>query len=175
MPKQTYTLNDFSGGLITVKDPRDIDPNELASAQNIMVDEQGAIRTVGGWVDFSVVQDQAATLVGGYGLAVLESDYETEPKTVTGDSDIDFNNDNPTFAYIDGNDGADLEDTFNAGDEILVTGTSNNNGYITIAGTNSTFHWIHPPNNMITGSCGCIRNICSASYTCSSYCIICIE
>ena len=121
MPKQTYTLNDFSGGLNTVKDPRDIDPNELASAQNIMVDEQGAIRTVGGWVDFSVVQDQAATLVGGYGLAVLESDYETEPKTITGDSDINFDNDNPAFAYIDGTDGADLEDTFNAGDEILVT------------------------------------------------------
>ena len=90
MPKQIYTLNDFSGGLNTVKDPRDIAPNELASAQNIMVDEQGAIRTVGAWVDFTEVQDQAATLSGGYGIAILESDYETEPISITGSSDVDF-------------------------------------------------------------------------------------
>jgi hypothetical protein len=90
VPKQTYTLNDFSGGLNTVKDPRDIAPNELASAENIMVDEQGAIRTVGAWVDFAVVDDQEATLVGGYGLAILESDYETEPISITGSSNIDF-------------------------------------------------------------------------------------
>ena len=150
MPKQTYTLNDFSGGLNTVKDPRDIAPNELASAQNIMVDEQGAIRTVGGWVDFAVVQDQAATLVGGYGLAVLESDYETEPKTLTGDSDIDFDNSNPTFSFIDSDDGAvNIEDTFKAGDEILVTGTSNNNGYLTVGVSDSTNHWITVPKGSI--------------------------
>jgi hypothetical protein len=90
VPKQTYTLNDFSGGLNTVKDPRDIAPNELSLAENIMVDEQGAIRTVGKWVDHAVVQDQAATLVGGYGVAILESDYETEPISITGSSNIDF-------------------------------------------------------------------------------------
>ena len=90
MPRHTYTLNDFSGGLNTVKDPRDIAPNELSLAENIMVDEQGAIRTVGKWVDHAVVQDQEATLVGGYGVAILESDYETEPISITGSSNIDF-------------------------------------------------------------------------------------
>ena len=105
MPKQTYTLNDFSGGLNTVKDPRDIAPNELASAQNIMVDEQGAIRTVGGWVDHGTVQDQAATLSGGYGIAILESDYETEPISLTGTSNFDFGTVKASAgaAFTDGN------------------------------------------------------------------------
>jgi len=152
MPKQMYTLNDFSGGLNTVKDPRDIKNNELVAAQNIMVDEQGAVRTVGGMVSHTELASpsHASALVGGYGLAMLESDYETEPKTITGSSDIDFNNANPTFALIDGTTGADLEDTFVPGDEILVTGTSNNDGYYTIHNTESTFHWLLVPNNSIT-------------------------
>ncbi|MBC8549764.1 MAG: hypothetical protein H8D23_08935, partial [Candidatus Brocadiales bacterium] len=84
MPKQILTLNDFSGGINSVKDPRDIKVNELAVAQNIMVDEQGAVRTPGGWVSIDSptnISPQAATLVGGYGLEILESDYETEPIT----------------------------------------------------------------------------------------------
>jgi hypothetical protein len=151
MPKQVLILNDFSGGLNTVKDPRDIKNNELVTAQNIMVDEQGAVRTVGGMVAHTELLSptQAATLVGGYGLAILESDYETEPKTLTGSSDIDFENGNPTFSFID-SDSVNIEDTFVAGDEILVTGTSNNNGYLTVTGTNSTYHWIIVPKNSIT-------------------------
>ncbi len=93
MPKQMYTLNDFSGGLNTVKDPRDIKNNELVAAQNIMVDEQGAVRTVGGMVSIDSpdnISPKAATLVGGYGLAMLESDYETEPISITGVSNIDL-------------------------------------------------------------------------------------
>jgi len=90
VPKQTFTLNDFSGGLNTVKDPRDIAMNEMSAATNIMVDKQGAIRTVGKWVAHSTVQSQAATLSGGYGIAILESDYETEPISITGASDVDF-------------------------------------------------------------------------------------
>ena len=88
-----YTLNDFSGGLNTVKDPRDIKNNELVAAQNIMVDEQGAVRTVGGMVSIDSpanISPKAATLVGGYGLAMLESDYETEPVSITGVSNIDL-------------------------------------------------------------------------------------
>ena len=93
MPKQILTLNDFSGGINSVKDPRDIKVNELAVAQNIMVDEQGAVRTPGGWVSIDSptnISPQAATLVGGYGLEILESDYETEPITITGISNIDL-------------------------------------------------------------------------------------
>ena len=76
MPKQWLYLNDFSGGLNTVKDPRDIRVNELAKAQNIMIDMQGAIRTVGGMVTTGMaINTLVSSLVGGYGCAMLESDY----------------------------------------------------------------------------------------------------
>ena len=91
--KEIFTLNDFSGGINSVKDPRDIEINQLAVAQNIMVDEQGAIRTPGGWVSINSptnISPQAATLVGGYGLEILESDYETEVISITGSSNLDF-------------------------------------------------------------------------------------
>jgi len=90
VPKQAFTLNDFSGGLNTVKDPRDIAMNEMSAATNIMVDKQGAIRTVGKWVAHGTVPSQAATLSGGYGVYILESDYETQLVSLTGTSNFDF-------------------------------------------------------------------------------------
>jgi len=47
MPKQMYTLNNFSGGINNLKDPRDLAANELANGVDIMIDQQGAIRTRG--------------------------------------------------------------------------------------------------------------------------------
>ena len=79
MPKQLLVLNNFSGGINSLKDPRDIDISEFSLANNIMVDQQGAIRTRGNADSHSYIDSQAATLSGGYGLALLESDYETEP------------------------------------------------------------------------------------------------
>ena len=76
MPKQTYTLNNFSGGINNLKDPRDIQENELANGVDIMIDKQGAIRTRGGEADYnSTINDRAATVAPGYGLAVFESDF----------------------------------------------------------------------------------------------------
>ena len=100
MPKEVLTLNDFSGGLNSVKDPRDIKLNELAVAKNIMVDEQGAVRTPGTMEAHGVIDSQAATLVGGYGLAGLESDYEQAPISVTGISNLDFSYTNAVSGYI---------------------------------------------------------------------------
>ena len=44
MPKQTYKIEQFHGGLNNNSDPRDIADNELSTAQNVMVDEIGKIR-----------------------------------------------------------------------------------------------------------------------------------
>jgi hypothetical protein len=44
-----------------------------------MVDQQGAIRTAGRLKTHTDINNQTAKATGGYGLAVLESDYETEP------------------------------------------------------------------------------------------------
>ena len=87
MPKQSLVLNDFSGGINSVKDPRDLSDNELVDIDNFMVDQQGAIRTAGRLKPHTDINNQTAKATGGYGLAVLESDYETEPKsnTIVGD------------------------------------------------------------------------------------------
>ena len=47
MPKQTYTINRFHGGINDSADPRDIKDTELSSCTDLMVDEIGLIRTIG--------------------------------------------------------------------------------------------------------------------------------
>ena len=39
MAKQMFTLRDFSGGINSTKDPRDIQVNEFAYLSNFYVDE----------------------------------------------------------------------------------------------------------------------------------------
>jgi len=167
MPKQMYTLNDFSGGLNTVKDPRDIKNNELVTAQNIMVDEQGAVRTVGGMVAHTELLSptQAATLVGGYGLAMLESDYETESVSITGISNIDLG----TLGYIAMHDlitafantgGGEVTVTTSANhgmsedDPVAIASTTNYDGnYTATSITSNTFRITHSwEGNDATGS-----------------------
>ena len=48
MPKQILKIDQFHGGLSTNSDPRDIADNELSAATDIMVDEIGKIRLLGG-------------------------------------------------------------------------------------------------------------------------------
>ena len=47
MPKQTYKLRDFSGGLNFRRDPRDIADNELVQADFCYIDRIGSIRPSG--------------------------------------------------------------------------------------------------------------------------------
>ena len=43
MPKEAHLINDFSGGLNSLKDPRDIEDNQLSTLQNLSVDIPGLI------------------------------------------------------------------------------------------------------------------------------------
>ena len=47
MPKQMYTLNNFSGGINNLQDARDLADNQLVTAQNVMLDHNGMIRSRG--------------------------------------------------------------------------------------------------------------------------------
>tara|TARA_R100001594_G_scaffold62693_1_gene97070 strand:- start:3834 stop:5528 length:1695 start_codon:yes stop_codon:yes gene_type:complete len=47
MPKQTYIINKFHGGINNSSDPRDIKDSELSDCTDLMVDELGIIRTIG--------------------------------------------------------------------------------------------------------------------------------
>ena len=47
MPKQRYTIRDFSGGMNSKRDPRDLQENECAFIQNMSIDALGKIKTAG--------------------------------------------------------------------------------------------------------------------------------
>ena len=76
MPKQTYIINDFSGGVNNLKDPRDLAPNESQFLTNFSVNTQGSLKLRGVQADYnSTINDRIATIEPGYGLAVFESDF----------------------------------------------------------------------------------------------------
>jgi len=81
MPKQIHKIEQFHGGLNSNSDPRDIADNELSAATDIMIDELGKIRTMGGTtahVSGTPEDDQATgwtgTLVPGFGLFQFSHD-----------------------------------------------------------------------------------------------------
>jgi len=131
VPKQTYTMNNFSGGINNLKDPRDLQENELANGVDIMIDKQGAIRTRGGESDYnSTINDRAATVAPGYGLAVFESDFGLENASYkhSGTSNVDFGDPENDSYSIDFN-VTNEADKFPSGSIISVTNTALNNGF----------------------------------------------
>ena len=93
MPKQLYKLNDFSGGLSTVKDGADIADSEVQIAQNVMFNVYGGIQP-----SYSLAQtankisayqaDEVAEVEPGYGLGYFETDYSRDSVTVAQTSSI---------------------------------------------------------------------------------------
>ena len=47
MPKQLYKIDQFHGGLNTHSDDRDIDDNQQADLEDVMVDSVGQIKMMG--------------------------------------------------------------------------------------------------------------------------------
>ena len=75
MPKELYKIEQFHGGLNSNSDPRDIADNELASARDIMVDQLGTIRLLGGKSSSGVtIDDRANQINPGYGLFQFSHD-----------------------------------------------------------------------------------------------------
>ena len=73
MPKQLYKITQFHGGLNSNSDARDIAENELSEATDVMVDELGKIRLMGG----NTAQGAAARtnqISPGYGLFQFSHD-----------------------------------------------------------------------------------------------------
>jgi len=91
MPKQYYTIRDWSGGINNKKDPRDIAENEMAYIQDMSIDALGKLKTNGGMYAIGYKQGGSGTLSeyivertaalvggGGYGLAYFESDHSRD-------------------------------------------------------------------------------------------------
>jgi len=76
MPKRTYRLNDFSGGLNWKRDPRDIADNELVRADFCYIDRVGGIRSSGVMNMISSGTDLPdITHTAGAGYYTFESDH----------------------------------------------------------------------------------------------------
>ena len=77
MPKQLYKIDQFHGGLNSNSDPRDIADNEFSSAKDVVFNELGRIRTMGG---VAAHGDMNSTIIGhvepGYGLYQISHDRE---------------------------------------------------------------------------------------------------
>ena len=93
MPKQRYTIRDFSGGMNSKRDHRDLQENESAFIQNMSIDALGKIKTAGklyahiedqdGSTDlgeYIVERTAGLTGGGGYGLFYFESDHSGTPE-----------------------------------------------------------------------------------------------
>ena len=93
MPKQTFTLNDFSGGLVDANNARDIPVNALSEADNVSLTLRNSINTLGGGVAHNLLTpakfstlaagdgNQSDTsvighLAAGYGVFPFESDFD---------------------------------------------------------------------------------------------------
>ena len=91
MPKQSYIIRDWSGGINNRKDPRDIIENEFSHISNMSIDSLGKVKTVGGLYEANADSDgdtsssplqnyivtRVASIVGsgGYNAFYFESDH----------------------------------------------------------------------------------------------------
>jgi hypothetical protein len=99
MAKQMFTLRDFSGGINSTKDPRDIQVNEFAYLKDFSLDENGALRPSGSLATHSaIISNKSITddIVAfhlqnsaGYNLAYFETDHDIAKGGLT-NQNIDF-------------------------------------------------------------------------------------
>ena len=101
MPKQKYIIRDFSGGMNTKRDPRDLAENESSLIVNMSIDAIGKIRTSGGMYPHirsfnaagnisEYIPDASVNLAhttpgsgGGYSAFYFESDHNLGNLVIT--------------------------------------------------------------------------------------------
>lgn len=92
MAKKMFTLKNFSGGLNSTQDPRDIQINEFAYLSNFYTDENGALRpssslsTHNGIISNKSISDKITGRIdgsAGYNLAYFETDHDTKRDSIT--------------------------------------------------------------------------------------------
>ena len=98
MAKKMFTLRDFSGGINSTKDPRDIQINEFAYLKDFYLDQNGALRPSGSITAHAglVSQKSLSSIMpcriegsAGYNLAYFETDHDTKTTVIT-NGNIDF-------------------------------------------------------------------------------------
>jgi len=139
MPKQLYKITQFHGGLNSNSDARDIAENELSEATDVMVDELGKIRMMGGITahkaDVNAVSGWTGTLIAGYGLFYFSHDRtgaedSGSSEAITGDNYLAIydGNDGQVWIYsevVDDAGGTGWDDKLTTGGGVIDIGSSN--------------------------------------------------
>jgi hypothetical protein len=112
MPKQILKIDQFHGGLSSNSDPRDIADNELSAATDVMVDELGKIRTMGGTVAHDATSNPTVVIEPGYGL--FQFSHDRVGGEDAGSSEAETGDDYLALADTDG--GADVHIYAKTGD-----------------------------------------------------------
>jgi hypothetical protein len=158
VPKQHLVLNDFSGGLNTYQEYRDLQINELSECYNFTFQKGRTVRTRGSFETHGTAPQHAATISGGYGLASFESDYsstEYEAVDTSQSTNIVFTDDSGDGGeagsgtlvgrFLEAGNvvssshtSSGLKDTIDTslvvGGQIAIRGTVKNNGIYTVGG-----------------------------------------
>jgi len=128
MPKQLLKIEQFHGGLNTNSDPRDIAPNELSGATDVMVDELGKIRLMGGSATHGTMDARVNQISPGYGLFQFSHDRVDGHTITAGADDPETGADYMAFSEADN---AGTVDIYSAEDddfESVITGMTSATG-----------------------------------------------
>ena len=77
MPKQTFKIESFHGGLNSNSDPRDIRENESPSLKDVAIDSVGKIKTLGS-ANSGVNDSNTSSILKNTGLFVMSSDRKID-------------------------------------------------------------------------------------------------
>lgn len=102
MPKQTYIINEFHGGINSNADPRDIDKSESPSV-SASIDNFGKIRTLGEFDKGDASNNTTVAIADKHGLFVMGSDRQIDNSAA--DETLIFHYDGGTSIDIYDSDG----------------------------------------------------------------------
>ena len=83
MARQWLHINNFSGGMNNVSDPRDLDESEFMSTKDWISDRGGVIRTVGAWgnhdkIGANELSTDTSSFTEGQGFFTFNTDYRID-------------------------------------------------------------------------------------------------
>jgi hypothetical protein len=128
MPKQVLTINDFSGGLNSHSDPRDIDENQFASLKGVQLARSGIISFINGEeASSSVAVNSNYTIPSGDnggGVHSFSTDYDSS------------NNANPTdwLVYHEDESGTNKIKLWDGSNLVTLTAPSGNLSFYDVDG-----------------------------------------
>ena len=85
MPKKTYIIDDWSGGLNKVNHPTALEDNESAILNNMQADNKGALVLAGDYTRGSITGLTDHVFTPGEGLNIGQSDYIYKSTGASGD------------------------------------------------------------------------------------------